>query len=144
MHKKNDIFYDFQKIKEEIESETERLTGKNKGISTIPINLKIYSPNVLNLTLVDLPGLTKVPVGEQPHDIEKQIREMVYTYVEKKNCIILAVTPANTDVATSDALQLAKEVDPDGRRTLGVLTKLDLMVKFLPTLLNQIKIFWIK
>ena len=76
--------------------------------------------------------------------VEKQIREMVYTYVEKKNCIILAVTPANTDVATSDALQLAKEVDPDGRRTLGVLTKLDLMVKFLPTLLNQIKIFWIK
>lgn len=128
MNKPNDIFYDFQKIKEEIENETERLTGKNKGISTIPINLKIYSPYVLNLTLVDLPGLTKVPVGEQPHDIEKQIREMVYTYVEKKNCIILAVTPANTDVATSDALQLAKEVDPEGRRTLGVLTKIDLMV----------------
>eukprot|EP01091_Cochliopodium_minus_P009360 TRINITY_DN2293_c1_g2_i1.p1 TRINITY_DN2293_c1_g2~~TRINITY_DN2293_c1_g2_i1.p1 ORF type:complete len:728 (-),score=255.63 TRINITY_DN2293_c1_g2_i1:60-2198(-) len=125
----NEIFYDFNKIKEEIDNETERLTGKNKGISTIPINLKIYSPNVLNLTLVDLPGLTKVAVGEQPHDIEKQIREMVYTYVTKKNCIILAVTPANTDLATSDALQLAKEVDPEGRRTLGVLTKIDLMDK---------------
>ena len=84
---------------------------------------------MLNLTLVDLPGLTKVPVGEQPHDIEKQIREMVFMYIEKKNCIILAVTPANTDVATSDALQLAKEVDPEGRRTLGVLTKIDLMDK---------------
>ena len=39
------------------------LTGKNKGISKIPINLKIYSPHVLNLTLVDLPGITKVPTG---------------------------------------------------------------------------------
>jgi replication fork clamp-binding protein CrfC len=60
LHKPNEMFYDFQKIREEIERETERLTGKNKGVSPIPINLKIYSPHVLNLTLVDLPGMTKV------------------------------------------------------------------------------------
>lgn len=50
-------------IREEIKKETDRLTGKNKGISAKSINLKIYSPYVLNLTLVDLPGITKVREG---------------------------------------------------------------------------------
>ena len=98
-----------------------------QGISSKPINLKIFSPNVLNLTLVDLPGLTKVAVGDQPEDIEQQIKEMLYSYITQDNTIILAVTPANQDIANSDALKLAMEVDPKGERTIGVITKLDLM-----------------
>eukprot|EP01113_Clastostelium_recurvatum_P027373 TRINITY_DN32_c0_g1_i4.p1 TRINITY_DN32_c0_g1~~TRINITY_DN32_c0_g1_i4.p1 ORF type:complete len:859 (+),score=230.38 TRINITY_DN32_c0_g1_i4:15-2591(+) len=129
LHKPNEMFYDFNEIREEIVKETDRMTGKNKGISAQPINLKIYSPHVVNLTLVDLPGITKVPVGDQPSDIELQIRRMIMTYIKKPNAIILAVTPANTDLANSDALQLAREVDPDGIRTLGVITKIDLMDK---------------
>ena len=69
---------------------------------------------MLNLTLVDLPGLTKVPVGDQPPDIEYQIRDMIMQFITKDNCLILAVTPANTDIANSDALKLAKDVDPTG------------------------------
>ena len=69
---------------------------------------------VLNLTLIDLPGITKVPVGDQPPDIEYQIREMIMQFITRENCLILAVTPANTDLANSDALKLAKEVDPQG------------------------------
>ena len=53
-------FYDFAEIKREIEAETSRIAGNNKGINRQPINLKVYSPHVLSLTLVDLPGLTKV------------------------------------------------------------------------------------
>jgi replication fork clamp-binding protein CrfC len=82
---------------------------------------------VLTLTLVDLPGLTKVPVGDQPRDIEKQIRDMLLRYISKPSCVILAVTAANTDIANSDALKMAREVDPEGARTIGVLTKIDLM-----------------
>jgi dynamin 1-like protein len=52
--------YDFAEVKREIEAETSRIAGNNKGINRQPINLKIYSPHVLSLTLVDLPGLTKV------------------------------------------------------------------------------------
>uniref|UniRef100_A0A6G1SNY9 Dynamin n=1 Tax=Aceria tosichella TaxID=561515 RepID=A0A6G1SNY9_9ACAR len=126
-HCRGQIFTDFDKICKEIEDETDRCTGTNKGISPIPINLRIFSPHVLNLTLIDLPGLTKVPVGNQPVDIEHQIREMILTFIRRENCLILAVTPANQDLATSDALKLAKEVDPDGLRTIGVITKLDLM-----------------
>ncbi|XP_031636201.1 dynamin isoform X2 [Contarinia nasturtii] len=127
LHCKGKKFMDFSEIRMEIEAETDRITGSNKGISNIPINLRVYSPNVLNLTLIDLPGLTKVPVGDQPVDIEQQIRAMINQFIRKETCLILAVTPANTDLANSDALKLAKEVDPQGIRTIGVITKLDLM-----------------
>ncbi|XP_057283853.1 dynamin-1-like protein isoform X5 [Pezoporus wallicus] len=71
--------------------------------------------------------MTKVPVGDQPKDIELQIRELILQFISNPNSIILAVTAANTDMATSEALKIAREVDPDGRRTLAVITKLDLM-----------------
>jgi dynamin 1-like protein len=115
------------KIRDEIVRDIEAKAGKNAGISPQPLNLRIYSPNVLTSTLVDLPGLTKVPVGDQPRDIEKQIRDMLLRYIEKASCIIPAVTAANTDLANSDGLKMAREVDPDRTRTIGFLTKVDLM-----------------
>lgn len=127
LHLPGEKFFDFNKIREEIVRETELKVGKNAGISPSPINLRIYSPNVLTLTLVDLPGLTKVPVGDQPKDIERQIKDMVLKYISKPNAIILAVTSANQDLANSDGLKLAREVDPEGQRTIGVLSKVDLM-----------------
>ncbi|XP_010168843.2 dynamin-3, partial [Antrostomus carolinensis] len=127
LHCKGRKFTDFDEVRQEIEVETDRVTGVNKGISSIPINLRVYSPHVLSLTLIDLPGITKVPVGDQPPDIEQQIRDMIMQFISRENCLILAVTPANTDLANSDALKLAKEVDPQGLRTIGVITKLDLM-----------------
>ena len=127
LHIQGQKFYDFNKIRDEIVRETETKVGRNAGISPAPIGLRIYSPNVLTLTLVDLPGLTKVPVGDQPRDIERQIRDMVLKQITKPNAIILAVTAANTDLANSDGLKLAREVDPEGQRTIGVLTKVDLM-----------------
>uniref|UniRef100_A0A8D3DP50 Dynamin-1-like protein n=1 Tax=Scophthalmus maximus TaxID=52904 RepID=A0A8D3DP50_SCOMX len=127
LHTKNTIYTDFDEIRQEIENETERISGNNKGISDEPIHLKIFSPHVVNLTLVDLPGITKVPVGDQPKDIEVQIKDLILKHISNPNSIILAVTAANTDMATSEALKVAREVDPDGRRTLAVVTKLDLM-----------------
>ncbi|XP_061554736.1 dynamin-1a isoform X4 [Phycodurus eques] len=127
LHCKGKKFTDFDEVRQEIEAETDRMTGANKGISPVPINLRVYSPHVLNLTLVDLPGMTKVPVGDQPADIETQIRDMLLQFVTKDNSLMLAVSPANSDLANSDALKIAKEVDPQGMRTIGVITKLDLM-----------------
>ncbi|KAM8723659.1 dynamin-2 isoform 3-T3 [Acanthopagrus schlegelii] len=127
LHCKGKKFVDFEEVRQEIEAETDRITGSNKGISPIPINLRVYSPHVLNLTLIDLPGMTKVAVGDQPVDIEHQIRDMLMQFITKESCLILAVTPANSDLANSDALKIAKEVDPQGLRTIGVITKLDLM-----------------
>jgi len=120
-------FYDFNEIKREIVAETDRLVGKGNGISSTPIYLRIHSPHVPTLTLVDLPGITKVPTGDQPIDIEKQIRKMVLHFISNPNAIIVAVSTATEDIANSEALKIAREVDPHGSRTLGVITKLDLM-----------------
>ncbi|KAG0343276.1 Dynamin- GTPase protein [Podila minutissima] len=127
LHLPNKQFFDFEEVRKEIEAETARVAGQNKAISRTPIHLKIYSRNVLNLTLVDLPGVTKIPVGDQPTDIEKQTRNLILDYILKPNSVILAVSPANVDLANSDSLKLARQVDPEARRTIGVLTKLDLM-----------------
>lgn len=102
LHIPDTKFTDFRQIRKEIVSETDRLTGANKGIDRTPIHLKIYSPSVLALTLVDLPGIAKVPVGDQPQDIERQIHAMCMEYVSNPNAIILAVTAANQDLANSD------------------------------------------
>ncbi|EDO16841.1 hypothetical protein Kpol_1056p42 [Vanderwaltozyma polyspora DSM 70294] len=127
LHLPGKKFFNFEEIRQEIVRETDKVTGGNLGISPVPINLRIYSPFVLTLTLVDLPGLTKVPVGDQPPDIERQIKDMLLKYISKPNAIILSVNAANTDLANSDGLKLAREVDPEGTRTIGVLTKVDLM-----------------
>ncbi|KZV19553.1 dynamin-related protein 1C-like [Dorcoceras hygrometricum] len=129
LHAPKKKFTDFAAVRKEIADETDRITGKTKQISNVPIHLSIYSPSVVNLTLIDLPGLTKVAVEGQLESIVEDIEMMVRSYVEKPNCIILAISPANQDIATSDAIKLAKEVDPTGERTFGVLTKLDLMDK---------------
>ncbi|KAM3377195.1 dynamin-related protein 3B isoform X1 [Capsicum galapagoense] len=127
LHHPGKRFHDFNEIRSEIQAETEREAGANKGVSDKQIRLKIFSPNVIDITLVDLPGITKVPVGDQPSDIEARIRTMIMSYIKLSSCLILAVTPANSDLANSDALQIAGSADPDGYRTIGVITKLDIM-----------------
>ncbi|KPA80617.1 putative GTP-binding protein [Leptomonas pyrrhocoris] len=128
LHIPNKKFYNFGEINEEITRRTIEMAGPS-AITDKPINLKVYSPAVLNLTLVDLPGLVMNAVGDQPKDIDRQIKEMVTRYVSPKNTILLAISPANTDLATSQSLRLAKQLDPEGVRTVGVLTKIDLMDK---------------
>ena len=85
---------------------------------SLPFLFKLLSVHslrtVIPITLIDLPGLTRVAVGDQPPDIEQQIRSLVMSFIQRETCLILAVTPANTDLATSDALQLAKLADPSG------------------------------
>ena len=77
LHAPGKKFTRFSDVRREIEDETDRETGRNRGISNKPINLTVYSPNVMDLTLVDLPGLTKNPVGDQPKDIENQVQQFL-------------------------------------------------------------------
>ncbi|CAM6040796.1 unnamed protein product [Sphagnum compactum] len=129
LHLPKKRFTDFGAVRREISEETDRITGRTRQISPVPIHLSVYSSNVVNLTLIDLPGLTKIAVEGQSDSIVGDIENMVRSYIEKPNSIILAVSPANQDIATSDAIKIAREVDPQGERTFGVLTKLDLMDK---------------
>lgn len=129
LHLPRKRYTDFTAVRKEISDETDRETGRSRQVSTVPIHLTIHSPNVVNLTLIDLPGLTKVAIEGQPESIVQDIENMVRSFIEKPNCIILAISPANQDLATSDAIKISREVDPNGERTFGVLTKIDLMDK---------------
>ena len=127
LHQPEKRYIDFDEVRDEIVAETIRLCGNSKNILSDPITLKIFSPDLPTLTLVDLPGIVKVPVGDQPEDIEEQTINLVRTFIENPNSIILAVSPGNVDLANSEALKMARQVDPNGKRTLSVITKCDLM-----------------
>ncbi|CAF1433812.1 unnamed protein product [Rotaria sordida] len=128
-HKPQQRFINYADVRAEIENDTKAIVRDDMGVSSLPINLTIFSPHVVNLTLVDLPGMVKVPSQGQPADIVKKIDDIILEYISNENCLILAVTPANIDLVTSDALVMARSRDPMGKRTIGVLTKLDMMGK---------------
>ena len=128
LHRPGEVFDDFEAVRAEIEAETNRTLGLgSKAVSSEPIMLSVRSPNVPNLTLVDMPGLTKVATSDQPVSIVRDIEEMAKAFIAPPNVVIVAVSPANADIATSDGVRVAREVDPNLERTIGVLTKLDLM-----------------
>uniref|UniRef100_A0A3Q2VPR1 Interferon-induced GTP-binding protein Mx n=1 Tax=Haplochromis burtoni TaxID=8153 RepID=A0A3Q2VPR1_HAPBU len=106
-----------------------KLIGNDTGISSELISLEIASPDVPDLTLIDLPGIARVAVDGQSADIGDKIKTMIQTVISKQETINLVVVPCNVDIATTEALNMAKLVDPDGERTLGILTKPDLVDK---------------
>ncbi|XP_066516312.1 interferon-induced GTP-binding protein Mx3-like [Hoplias malabaricus] len=105
------------------------LAGDGVGICDDLITLEIMSPEVCDLTLIDLPGIARVPVKGQPEDIGEQIKYLIRSFIERDETINLVVVPCNVDIATTEALKMAQEVDPEGKRTLAILTKPDLIDK---------------
>jgi vacuolar protein sorting-associated protein 1 len=120
-------FTDFKEVKRMIEELTDKVCGKSKNIIDNPIILNVHSSSCPNLTLVDLPGITKVPIDDQPPNIGEITTGMCRKYIEDEKTIILCVVAANADLSTSDSLKLCRSIDKDGVRTLGCLTKIDLM-----------------
>ncbi|KAF4075106.1 hypothetical protein AMELA_G00230830 [Ameiurus melas] len=110
-----------------VEAAQNELAGEGVGICDELITLEIMAPDVCDLTLIDLPGIARVPVKGQPEDIGHQIKNLIQKYIEKDQTINLVVVPCNVDIATTEALKMAQEVDPEGKRTLAILTKPDLI-----------------
>ena len=108
---------------------TQQLAGSHVSISDRPIYLSVYRQHSPDLTLVDLPGLTRNPVGDQPKDIYQQIKRMIERYIESDEAVILNVMPASVDFPTCECVMMSKAVDPVGERSIGVVTKADLAEK---------------
>ena len=123
----NDKLTNPDQVRSIIEQLTDQGAGSSKNISDNPIVCVVYSPQVPDLTLIDLPGITRNPTADQPDNIEEITKGLVRKYCEDPNTLILCVVPANIDLSTSDALSFARKLDPKGQRTLGVITKIDLM-----------------
>jgi len=106
----NKKFTDFSEVKDTINFLTDKVCGTSKNIIDKPIVLTVYSHTCPDLTLVDLPGITRIPMqgSDQPDNIEQITRNMATRYVSDSRTIILCVLPANADMTTSDGLQMAR------------------------------------
>ncbi|CAK6958698.1 interferon-induced GTP-binding protein Mx-like [Scomber scombrus] len=116
-------------VEKKIREAQDEMAGVGVGISDDLISLEIASPDVPDLTLIDLPGIARVAVKGQPENIGDQIKRLIQKFITKQETINLVVVPCNVDIATTEALKMAQLVDPDGERTLGILTKPDLVDK---------------
>nr|CAJ76073.2 Mx protein [Dicentrarchus labrax] len=116
-------------VEKKIREAQNKIAGPGSGISEDLISLEIASPDVPDLTLIDLPGIARVAVKGQPENIGDQIKRLIQKFITKQETISLVVVPCNVDIATTEALNMAQRVDPDGERTLGILTKPDLVDK---------------
>uniref|UniRef100_A0AAQ5X485 Interferon-induced GTP-binding protein Mx n=1 Tax=Amphiprion ocellaris TaxID=80972 RepID=A0AAQ5X485_AMPOC len=116
-------------VEKMIRAAQDEMAGVGVGISDDLISLEIASPDVPDLTLIDLPGIARVAVKGQPENIGDQIKRLIEKFITRQETISLVVVPCNVDIATTEALKMAQQVDPDGERTLGILTKPDLVDK---------------
>ena len=121
--------FSFTKIRDKIVEYTNKDAGVRKGIINSPITLTVYSENCPDLSLVDLPGITKVAVKDSDHpaNIEELTTNLALHYIRDARTIILCTVQANIDLSTSDAIKIAKQLDPNGERTICALTKVDLV-----------------
>ena len=114
---------DVDNIGENIERLTVEIAGDKAGVNEAPIHLRVVRDSGPTLTLIDLPGITHNSLDG--NDIHAQTVTLVEKYIENENMVILVVIPAVDDFANAEAIKLAKRYDPDGIRTLGVVTKVD-------------------
>lgn len=112
-------------IADAINLATEEIAGHGKGISNAPLTLVVKKNGVPDLTMVDLPGITRVPVHGQPENIYEQIRDIIMEYIRPEESIILNVLSATVDFSTCESIRMSRQVDKTGDRTLAVVTKAD-------------------
>ncbi|TQD94087.1 hypothetical protein C1H46_020282 [Malus baccata] len=116
---------DEENIAEDIVKATSSIAGGGKGISNTPLTLLVKKNGVPDLTMVDLPGITRVPVHGQPENIYDQIKDMIMEYIKPEESIILNVLSATVDFTTCESIRMSQSVDKTGERTLAVVTKVD-------------------
>ncbi|CAA0812172.1 Putative dynamin-related protein 4A [Striga hermonthica] len=112
-------------VTDAISRATEKIAGEGYGVSNTPLTLVVKKSNIPDLTMVDLPGFTRVPVDGQPADIYEQISSIVMDFIEQDESIILNVLSASLDLNLCDSIRMSQKVDPTGQRTLAVVTKAD-------------------
>ncbi|KAI5316818.1 hypothetical protein L3X38_036525 [Prunus dulcis] len=116
---------DEDNVTDDIVKATNSIAGGGKGISNAPLTLLVKKNGVPDLTMVDLPGITRVPIHGQPENIYDQIKDMIMEYIKPEESIILNVLSASVDFATCESIRMSQSVDKTGARTLAVVTKVD-------------------
>jgi GTP-binding protein EngB required for normal cell division len=104
---------------------THEIAGNGKDISNTELTLVVKKNGVPDLTLVDLPGITRVPVHGQPENIYEQIAKIIMKYISPDESVILNVLSASVDFSTCESIMMSQKVDKKGERTIAVVTKVD-------------------
>ncbi|GAB4835602.1 Dynamin- protein 4C [Ancistrocladus abbreviatus] len=104
---------------------TREIAGNAEGISHVPLTLVVKKNGVPDLTMVDLPGITRVPVHGQLENIYEQISNIIVEYITPEESIILNVLSATVDFSTCESIRMSQTIDKTGLRTLAVVTKAD-------------------
>ncbi|KAL6129456.1 hypothetical protein ACLB2K_072806 [Fragaria x ananassa] len=114
-------------ISEDIVNATNFIAGRGKEVSNTPLTLLVKKNGVPDLTMVDLPGITRVPAPGQPDNIYDQIKDIIMEYITPEESIILNVLSATVDFTTCESIRMSHSVDKHGERTLAVVTKADVL-----------------
>lgn len=116
---------DEEHVSDAITAATDEIAGQEKGISSTPLTLIVKKNGVPDLTMVDLPGITRVAVHGQPEDIYEQISKIIMEFITPQESVILNVLSASVDFSTCESIRMSQKVDKNGERTLAVVTKAD-------------------
>ena len=123
-------YYDFSKLEFELNILLGDYYYRNDfeiNLEKGPLHVNIYSPNLPSITIFDLPPIIRKYYSYSYDRTEEISKKITYNYINNESTILLCVIPANSDCATNSGLKMAKEIDLGGRRTLGIVTKLDIM-----------------
>ena len=123
----NQKYTDFEQVRVYLQNKMNETAQSPKGITADPVVVKIFVKEGVNISLIDMPGLSKISPQGKSSDVPTLIEEINRTLIQNPNNILLAISPANVDVVNSDALRLANELGPQGQCTIGVFTKTDLI-----------------
>ena len=123
----NQKYTDFEQVRAYLQNKMNETAQSPKGITADPVVVKIFVKEGVNISFIDMPGLSKIALQGKSSDVPTLIEEINRTLIQNPNNILLAISPANVDVVNSDALRLANELDPQGQCTIGVFTKTDLI-----------------
>ncbi|RLN50509.1 hypothetical protein BBJ28_00017470 [Nothophytophthora sp. Chile5] len=126
-HEEHEELYKMEDVPGAIEKLTKKLVGEGQYISDDQIVIEMSGPELPNLTLTDLPGLVRTVGDQEEKSVIPRVRQMVDRFMRQERTIIIAVVPANVDMHNTEILQAAQEADPDGTRTIAVVTKVDLV-----------------
>jgi GTP-binding protein EngB required for normal cell division len=131
-HQKNaegeDQTFPIGELADKVRIHTESSLTEGQGVSDEEIKIMYESPNVVTQTLIDIPGLVQKVTKGQDAKVPEKIKKMAITYASNENSIILAINEACVDLVRSQGFQIAEQVDPEGKRTLGVITKCDVIL----------------